>query len=1375
MPFDPSKEDFKYWAFICYSHTDEKWADWLHKSLETYRIPKHLVGTATREGIVPKRLFPIFRDRAELPGSANLGEHIEAALRQSRYLIVICSPRAVHSKWVDQEIRMFKSWGREDRVLCLVIEGEPHSTTRPECTEPECMPEAVRFWVDNERGLTQIPTEPIAADARKNKDGKKDALLKILAGILGVEFDALKQREEERRIKQQRVTLAASAALLIIFSVIGAEFYLQRNEAISARIAAENEAENAKRARKEAIAAQEAAEAERQKAVAAFEKAQQSAVEAQKAREEAERAAQAAKKSADEEKLAKDKMREARDLEAKAHADAEQKKKRMEETLALSDFTTASRLIEEGNESKALAYLSRALRYDRENAAVVSRVISILSQRNWGLPKFEPLRHAAEVRGAQFSPDGRWILTRSENNVALWNVATGQHVFTVQHDQEIKSAAFSPDGKWFVTASADGIAQIWETISGQKYGEPLKHHGSVNYAVFSNDGKLVATASQEKTAQIWDVASTKLIAKTGEHDGPVQLVRFTPDGKSLITAAASSAKRWEVATGQPIGLTMSHAGGVYALAVSPNGKWILTASLDHTARLWDAITGEPVGQPMTHDDWIFDAKFSPDGLQVLTASSDTTARLWDIATGKCVRFRHDMGVNTANFSPNGRWIITACADGTARVWDKTGNPVCESLNHLIGVHDAQFSPDGRFVVTASADRTAKVWSISSGRPAVEPLRHAQQVNSAVFSPDGRWLATVSNDRTARIWDVKSARPATAPLRHWGAVISAAFSPDGKYLATGAEDGSAQVWEVASGKALFKDALDHKSWVNSVSFSPDGAWLVTASEDRRARVWDLQTGKLVYEPLKHEGIVKSASFSPDGRWIITASYSKTVKVWNAATREPVSPTMAHNGEIRSAVLSPDGKFLVTGSEDKTARVWNPATGEMLFELPHDAAVSIVAFVPRNVWETKKWIVTVSEKVARVWDISARKAVTEPLKHDENIQAVTFGPYGNLLVTASGKDLRIWEASSGRIVIEPIRHEKEIRSVAFSPDGNFVVTTSADQAARIWLASIRGNAPEWLRDMADAVGGYKLDNYGAAQLLQEQWTNFTGIQRLLANEPADNSFVMWGRWFLSDRSSRNISAFSATSMADYVRQRAIQGTPGALAEALDLQPNHGLALVKLATKAKEPAEAEFLSHLAESYSPKDADVLWIRAQVLQNLNRFIDAFAVMERALIADPNHTTQFGPEGADISVESGLGAATGWLPTAWRDDSPPSLRVTYTKLPEAAAPGVTALQMTAAGNQGFAELRGPRLVCRQSGRIIVEGWTRSSTRDDFSIGLNQFIDPYQKYKEQIVHTTSEWKPFKLSFSPLQDIAAEVRLTFSPGSTIQIAGVTCRTE
>ena len=100
--------NFKYRAFITYAHKDEEKARWLRKKLESFKIPKHLVGRSTRFGSIPSRLYPIFRDRDELAGAAQLGPLIEQALEDSSHLIILCSPNAVQSRWVNEEIKMFQ-------------------------------------------------------------------------------------------------------------------------------------------------------------------------------------------------------------------------------------------------------------------------------------------------------------------------------------------------------------------------------------------------------------------------------------------------------------------------------------------------------------------------------------------------------------------------------------------------------------------------------------------------------------------------------------------------------------------------------------------------------------------------------------------------------------------------------------------------------------------------------------------------------------------------------------------------------------------------------------------------------------------------------------------------------------------------------------------------------------------------------------------------------------------------------------------------------------------------------------------------------------------------------------------------------------------
>src|SRR5471030_185763 len=112
---------YAYRAFISYSHRDKAVATRLHRTVESYRIPAKLVGTVTSVGTVPKRLAPVFRDRDELPASADLGGELSAALRRSMFLMVICSPASSKSHWVDQEILQFKRMHGDTRVLALIV------------------------------------------------------------------------------------------------------------------------------------------------------------------------------------------------------------------------------------------------------------------------------------------------------------------------------------------------------------------------------------------------------------------------------------------------------------------------------------------------------------------------------------------------------------------------------------------------------------------------------------------------------------------------------------------------------------------------------------------------------------------------------------------------------------------------------------------------------------------------------------------------------------------------------------------------------------------------------------------------------------------------------------------------------------------------------------------------------------------------------------------------------------------------------------------------------------------------------------------------------------------------------------------------------
>ena len=197
----------RYRAFISYSQRDKPFARRLHRALEVYRIPKGV------EALVgPDRaLGRFFRDDDEMGASQSLGAALEGALDDSENLIVICSPSAAQSKWVDAEVRRFKKRG-DARVFAVIASGEPHAND----PSRECFPPSLKVEIDAEGQPTGQPDEPRAPDLQR--EGMQRVRAQLAAGLLDVPFDGLWQRDRRRAL---RTRLFASAAGLLIVAVLG--------------------------------------------------------------------------------------------------------------------------------------------------------------------------------------------------------------------------------------------------------------------------------------------------------------------------------------------------------------------------------------------------------------------------------------------------------------------------------------------------------------------------------------------------------------------------------------------------------------------------------------------------------------------------------------------------------------------------------------------------------------------------------------------------------------------------------------------------------------------------------------------------------------------------------------------------------------------------------------------------------------------------------------------------------------------------------------------------------------------------------------------------------------------------------------------------
>jgi tetratricopeptide (TPR) repeat protein len=229
----------RYFAFLSYSHKDEEIADWLYGELEDFRVPPALAGRLTGNGVIPKRLTPIFRDEHELAAADDLGEEIQGALRSSQFLIVLCSPDAAKSHWTNAEIETFKRTRPDGCVLAAIAAGEPFASEMPGREDEECFPPALRERYDRRGRPTGKRAEPLAADLRESGDGRRLGFLKLVAGMLGVGLDDLVQRETTRRHRRLAWLTAASIAGMAVTSTLAVTAIQARDSARDQRRQAE--------------------------------------------------------------------------------------------------------------------------------------------------------------------------------------------------------------------------------------------------------------------------------------------------------------------------------------------------------------------------------------------------------------------------------------------------------------------------------------------------------------------------------------------------------------------------------------------------------------------------------------------------------------------------------------------------------------------------------------------------------------------------------------------------------------------------------------------------------------------------------------------------------------------------------------------------------------------------------------------------------------------------------------------------------------------------------------------------------------------------------------------------------------------------------
>jgi len=968
----------KFDVFLSYSRKDVDFASKLEKALRSYTPPKDLP--------VPHRHLSVFRDVSDMLG-VELTEALDDKLRHTSKLVVLCSPDARTSPYVNKEIDFFAGLRGPGHIIPVLVRGIPNNEARPG-QEPEmAFPEA----------LIRVLPVPLAAEFRgfrpsKDRIGRhayEQSWYKALADLYsdyGVTRAQIEQREKRRRARLRAIATTVTGVVIVMLLALTVWALVERREAI--------------RQRNDAVSRQ---------------LAQQS----------------------------NDLVVESPDTALLLAAAADRNAPTIEARLSLeSSFLARPRLrrflwghtgdisqIAFSPDGRALASVGRD-----DNRLVVSDVST-------GATRFNIVAHPAAVQQVAFSPDGQKVISAGKDgSIRIWNAQDGTQVLSFGEPRDgdfLETFALSPDGLRVVSAHWDGSIKVWNVPTGVKLASVDPHQGRVTAVAFSNDGKTIASGSDDGTAALWDGSDDHHPMILTGHDRGVHHVVLNSDGTVLAAAhGAGLVNLWSVESGRLLETLRSTAPGHDAaegvsLAFAPDGKTIaLAGALTEAISVWDLSTSPPQERvvPTGSKFGVHAVAFNHAGGMFAAVAGAGVMRLWETAHWVLAE-GSDGGTNCLVFSPDDTLLAT-CGRNRAALWNVNEPDLIAALqSHQEPVGTIRFSPDGTYLASASLDRDISVWSVSVRRPVasyeipkspsadLEPVTHGRELRVFAFSPDGRTIATGGRqgqsfgERGHRgdllLWNFAGDRGAITLEGHRSGIAALAFSPDGRQLAV-ADGSSVRLWDLATRTARM---LRETGGALCLAFDRAGARLAAGAGDD-VLVWDLRAiAQQAQPPLVtfrgHERPVRQVLFSPDGHTLLSSSFDGTVRIWDASRGDNNTPLAVarHSADINSLDMSADGHIIATASRDQTVGLWDTKTGALLHRLTgHNSEVESVAFTHDGAILAS----AAQDGSTILWDV---KTGRKKLALRRSATIVAFSPTGPLLATAGRPANRVtlWNMS------------------------------------------------------------------------------------------------------------------------------------------------------------------------------------------------------------------------------------------------------------------------------------------------------------------------------------------------------------------------------
>jgi WD40 repeat protein len=716
--------------------------------------------------------------------------------------------------------------------------------------------------------------------------------------------------------------------------------------------------------------------------------------------------------------------------------------------------------------------------------------------------------HTGDVHCVRYSPDGRLLVTASQDHTArIWDAASGQCLHELQgHTGDVNCVAFSSDGERLATASDDGTVRIWKVADGSSERVLSGSQGKAYGAAFSLDGAVLVTCGEEAKVHVWSTADWRELPSLDGHEGGTGLVEFSPSGKFLVTAGTDSAVCiWDMET-RTLRHRLAHDSVVSSVSISRDEQRLLTGERENRmVKLWNFTTGEFVKPLSDHYAWIHGVAYDGSNAQYAVTTKEGNVELIDADSGKVLRRLRGHGVRvwSVAFSPDGRHMATGSSDRTVKIWNlgHSSYAMQDAPNYCI--YSLAMSRDSkRFVIgdywgditLFDMETKLPIWNAGRDYELVGDFNGDGRCDGGYFV-DGRWQVRLANDESApgvteKTYHLGSDRdrPVVGDWNGDGRDDLGVFQQStGRWtLQTESEAGSTQSTIVFGGSRSSEQQVpivgrwndDGCDRIGIAEFS-DNAWhfrfsrkddelrlKVTGVSERATPIagrW--QTGKpnafgfveeeqIWIETLSAEAMVEE-SIQADGRRRLSCDEPKTAR-FSRAANWPMSTNalraahdLAHGQYIRARAtqVAISGDLVALFHPvDRTAKVWNTRTSRRLGVVSgFGARLNSIAFSPDGTQ------LTVGDEKGWVTfvDVSSLKISARFRAHEQVLDQLAYSADGKILVTAGESGiLKVWNSRGELQSTFRDQRPDTTQQVAISPDGKLIAAAGNNRLITIW---------------------------------------------------------------------------------------------------------------------------------------------------------------------------------------------------------------------------------------------------------------------------------------------------------------------------------------